>query len=382
MARQLKLFHLFREKGLNNMNQVMSQLSRLTLVTPTYNRQRFALRSMQFWSGKGAHLIMLDGSSQPISQECLVGLGDNIQYVWMPVSLEERLRKATQMVDTEYVVMLADDEFFLPSALEACVEYLNDNLDTVAAVGRCANFWPSRYQLKANQRYPFWQSLAQNDPRDRILHHASAYQASSCYAVARAKPWTLCLQTAAAMKFSTPYAIEIQIEFMMTYMGKIKILDDLMWLRSGENHPVQFSGWDRKLEFHQWYGNKRFQEEVTAFTDVIVEAIMSYCPSFDKIKIKDDFKAAFEDYVGGCGASEGFANNVKVFCMSVLYSIAAKLPRNVKYPIKRILGLSAGQVDMQDLSAYFQQRNINVDVMGLNRVIETLKLFYARSSLS
>ncbi len=355
----------------------MSQLSKLTLVTPTYNRQRFALRSMRFWSGSDVHLLVMDGSSQPISQEHLASLADNIRYVWMPVSLEERLRATTELVDTEFVALLADDEFFLVSALEACIKHLDNNSDTVASIGRCANFWPSKYQLKANQRYPMWQSLTMDDPQDRILALASKYQPSTCYAVTRRQQWVLCHQVASTTRFSTPYTIEMQLEFMMTYLGKVMVLDELMWLRSGENHPVHVPGWSRQLEFHQWYKDNRFKGEIDEFIRIMSEKLAPVFSSSDEREIRTNLGNATEAYVSSCSDPKGIVNDVRIFWMSVLHSIAAALPRNIKYPIKKVLGLSQGQVDMQDLPAYFQQRGVGVNTKDLSQIIETLRSFYA-----
>lgn len=354
----------------------MSQLSRLTVFTPTYNRQRFALRSMRFWSESDVQLLVMDGSSQPIPQEHLANLADNVRYVWMAATLQERLRAATQLIESEYVAMLADDEFFLESALKSCIEDLDAHSDVVTAVGRCANFWPSRYQLKANQRYPHWQSLSLEDPRDRLLHHASHFQPSACCAVSRCQPWVLSMQTAAIGRYASPYVIELQLEFIMTYMGKITVHDELMWLRSCENHPVHFPGWNRKLEFHQWYSDKRFQCEVGEFIRITGEKLASFCPGSDEQKITTYLVSAVELYVSTCVEPEGFTKDVRSFFVSILQGIAARLPRDIKYPVKKMLGLSKGQVDMRDLPGYFQQKGVSVDVKSLNRVIETLESFY------
>jgi len=99
-------------------------LSKLTIVIPTYNRQSYALRNMRYWSGRGAIVHVIDGSPVTISKDDLVGLADNIHYHHHPNSLYERFKYSLQLIRTDYSALLSDDEFFLPSASEVCINEL------------------------------------------------------------------------------------------------------------------------------------------------------------------------------------------------------------------------------------------------------------------
>ena len=99
-------------------------ISNLSIVIPTYNRQDYALRNMKFWSERGASVYVLDGSSLAIDKERMKEIGPNVRYCHMPVSIHERLLAATNFISTPYCIMLSDDEFFIPSALEACIKEL------------------------------------------------------------------------------------------------------------------------------------------------------------------------------------------------------------------------------------------------------------------
>ena len=83
----------------------MSLLSKLTLVIPTYQRQRYALRNMRYWSGSEVTLHVLDGSEQPIPAEEMAGITANINYHHMPVSWIDRIEKAGNLVQTKYAAM-------------------------------------------------------------------------------------------------------------------------------------------------------------------------------------------------------------------------------------------------------------------------------------
>src|SRR3989344_526322 len=102
----------------------MSLLSKLTLVIPTYNRQRYVLRNMRYWSGSMVTVHVLDGSEQAIPPQEMAELTANINYHNLPIPLLDRFRKAVGLVQTEYAALMADDEFFLPDALQACIREL------------------------------------------------------------------------------------------------------------------------------------------------------------------------------------------------------------------------------------------------------------------
>ena len=120
----------------------MSLLSELTLLIPTYNRQRYALRSMRYWSGSAVTVQVLDGSARPIPSEELAGLADDVNYRHMPVSAMERLRKAVDLMQTKYVALLEDDESFIPNTLQACIRALEADATLASCRGRCLDFRP------------------------------------------------------------------------------------------------------------------------------------------------------------------------------------------------------------------------------------------------
>ena len=106
----------------------MSKLRLLSLIIPTFNRHKFAIRSMQFWSGSPITVYVLDGSKTAIENKEICDLSDNIKYMHLPIPYEKRLMTGISKVKTQYCVMLSDDEFHLPTALNECIlELENDH---------------------------------------------------------------------------------------------------------------------------------------------------------------------------------------------------------------------------------------------------------------
>lgn len=353
----------------------MSQLSRLTIVIPTYNRQRFALRNMRFWSGKHVHLFVMDGSSQTIKLEDLVGLADNVHYIWMPVSLEERLRVAIELVDTEFVVMLPDDEFFLPSGLQCCIDELDSRKDVIVCVGRCLNFWAAKNHLTVSPRYAFWPSILQETSQGRMEANMSTLNSLTIYGVMRRDPWVNCVKLIAERVFSCCYVTEQLFELFSSYQGKSRVIDALMWFRSGENPPTAFKGWNRDYHFQHWYLDQRNTAEINVMFDILRKNVLLVTPGADRTSL-EGLRKAIDIFVIRVEEATKGQSKIKKQLRKCAEIIAANLPKKIKYPIKRVLGLTRTEFPFREIPERLKQVGISCDVDDLMDVEDSLKQFY------
>ena len=113
-------------------------LSMLTVVVPSLNRQSYLLRQIRFWSSSSAHLVIVDGSSSPLSDRIrsAIETHSRITYRHVVSSLPDRLGLAGGLIKTPYAVMLGDDEFHLPTGLGASLSVLKENPDLVGCMGQ------------------------------------------------------------------------------------------------------------------------------------------------------------------------------------------------------------------------------------------------------
>ncbi|MDP7068506.1 MAG: hypothetical protein QF637_12890, partial [Acidimicrobiales bacterium] len=113
-------------------------LSMLTVVVPSLNRQDYVLRQVRYWSSSSAHLIIVDGSSSPLSDRIrsAIEAHPRITYRHVASSLPDRLALAGGLLETPYAVMLGDDEFHLQTGLSASVAVLDENPDLVGCTGQ------------------------------------------------------------------------------------------------------------------------------------------------------------------------------------------------------------------------------------------------------
>jgi hypothetical protein len=113
-------------------------LDRLTVVVPSFGRPEFILRQLVYWSGTSAHLLILDGSPDPIPESVreVVDARRELDYLHRPVGLQERLHEARDLIRTEYTVMGGDDEFLLRGGLADAVGILDLEQTLVASMGQ------------------------------------------------------------------------------------------------------------------------------------------------------------------------------------------------------------------------------------------------------
>jgi glycosyltransferase domain-containing protein len=280
-------------------------LTDLSLVIPTYNRQSHSIRQMLIWRDSQVKVHVFDGTSTPINSEIIKDNSRNIHYHHMPCSLEERLGKAAEIVDTPYVVLLGDDEFFIPSALENCVQQLAAYPDLVACIGRTMGFYRSNGKIYAAPAYLEMKNYKIEDqtPKERMMAHMAHYTPSTFYAVQRVDVWknNMSLLASGRGKYSCPYVGEMQIELGTCYQGKSIVIDNLMWMRNKENAPIDDAKFNRKLSFSSWYNDPRHHEEVEQFGDLTAIAF-SRIDGGDKATIVSDVRNAVELYLQGLKA--------------------------------------------------------------------------------
>ncbi len=280
----------------------MTNLTGLTIITLSYNRQPFALRQMQFWSDHQVKMHLIDGSSTPINPELLKGINKNIHYHHEPCSYEERLTIAAKLVDTPYVINLSDDEFYVPSAVEKCIDQLKSNEKVVSCVGRCIGFFLDNGGVSAVPAYPEMKNyrIENETPIERMVAHAALYTPSTMYAVQRTEAWMNCtnLMAEGKGKFSSPYVSELEFELGTCYQGHAIVIEELMWLRNKRNPPVSIKQFNRKFEFSSWINDSNYQKEIDHFYD-ITSSTLSSIDGRDKQEVLLGLKQAIDAYLKG-----------------------------------------------------------------------------------
>jgi glycosyltransferase domain-containing protein len=121
----------------------------LTIALPTFNRPDFLKRHLGFLARLNFTypIVVLDGSNeanQKINRSIIEKNNSlKITHDCYPESLNQtvRIQKGFEKIHTKYSVIIADDDFLLPSSLELCISFLEKNEDYVSVCGRAPCFF-------------------------------------------------------------------------------------------------------------------------------------------------------------------------------------------------------------------------------------------------
>lgn len=127
---------------------------RLTCLVPTHNRPQFLRRLLSFYSQvpPGFSFVVLDSSRPSAAAENLAAVEGSkrhldLQYRHLDQGFFEKCARGLEQVRTPFVVLCADDDLLFPDPVRHCVDFLGNQPDFVAAIGRSAML---------HVKYPRW----------------------------------------------------------------------------------------------------------------------------------------------------------------------------------------------------------------------------------
>ena len=311
---------------MNSDNSNLHLLKKLTIVIPTYQRQPFMLRNMQYWSGKSVKVVYLDGSKAALDPSFLTQIESNIKYIHSPVGVYERILSSIGFVDTEYVMLGCDDEFYIPSALNSCLIKLYSDSKLMACSGRAIGFgWRNDLIIGFNE-YNKLKDLILDDPNPmvRLRKHFSNYVPAHIYAVCRSSTWKIAAKATFSKEYNFFAASELQMEFLLSYAGKTLVIPELLWMRSDECPPLRGTSKSiiPSLTFFSWWFNKNDEKEKQDF----IIRMESACKDIDKLN-NENHVADFHDIF------ETFIKSQKTF---LFFRVFKYLPNSIRSIIKKI----------------------------------------------
>lgn len=353
-------------------------LKKLSIVIPTYNRQSFALRIIEYWSGKEPTIIILDGSKNKIDNLQLKNIGKNIKYIHLPIGYYSRLHSVINMIETDYVLLGCDDEFYIPSALNSCIQTISNQSQLVACCGRAIGFNFFNNKVSGYDIYPKLiesRNSNQTNHKDRIKKHFLNYEQSHTYAICKSNIWKIAAQTIFSKEYSCYSLHEIQFEFLMSFAGKSEILPELMWLRSDENQPLRdmSPSLSRFNTIENWWYLKKYKNERLSF----INHMNKTCIKINKLNKNNqsiDVESTIKFYL------ENSKKNRDPLLYKIIISCLRYLPTTIKNKIKLLvkylkykLNKSASLIQA---AKSFQASGVKIDFEELNKIEEFINSFH------
>ena len=113
-------------------------LSGLTICIFTYERKLDLERLVKYWSSTDVKVIILDASNQPAK----IVNSKNLKYFHAPnTPLHKRLLKFSEIVETKYILLSPDDDFFALEGISKTLKFLDNNSEFSSAQGLRIRFF-------------------------------------------------------------------------------------------------------------------------------------------------------------------------------------------------------------------------------------------------
>lgn len=257
-----------------NLDMNFDSLKDISIVIPSYERPEYLERSLNYWNEFYIKVIVLDGSSEPLNRNFLSGLNSQIEYHHLPVSFEERLQIGMNLVTTNYVAMLGDDEYFLIQGLLACKDELEKNNKLVSCTGICWEFYTQNESIVMNERYVNWLefcSISDEDPIARIHTYSRNSMSAICYSLVRSSSWRKATNVIVTNPNGVTFLTEIFIELSVAFEGNTKVIDVPFWLRSAEI----ISHWENNstVSIEKWLHDPKYKDQRQQYLNTFAEVL-------------------------------------------------------------------------------------------------------------
>ena len=253
-------------------------LSDITVVVPSFSRQNYLKRQALYWSQSNAQVLIVDGSPEAADRSFFDPF-DNIRYLHSPTQLYDRLNQAAAAIETNFAVLLGDDEFHLFSGLWQAKKRLEEELAAGRNVVGCAGqsmrvaFDHRAKKARFGLGYDLCgYEIKGEDARHRLSRALSNYRPATCHALLTRECWQM--TWGSVQPWSCTYAFELQQAIATYLLGEFISTQHLCLLRSVELEPVSINNFDRELTFSKWWEGKEYEFERTEFVDGLSKLVI------------------------------------------------------------------------------------------------------------
>ncbi len=169
----------------------------LTCLLITCNKPGYLLRVLAYYCQTNIRIDIYDGSKHSNENLVLPFLNERIKYHFHPDTTSVfRLTTALKNAKTDFVKMIADDDYSLYRGLDACVKYLKANPDYIACYGMTLTYAESNHHIQyfLAEQHSLISVLSQENYEDRILSFWSNCSYALQHSVIRRSTYLKCLE--------------------------------------------------------------------------------------------------------------------------------------------------------------------------------------------
>ncbi len=239
----------------------------VTLLIATRNRHPYLTRILDYYSDSGLPILVGDSSSCEFPKKEDY---EGITYLFFKDYIY--YKKVAEVVHTKYVVMCADDDFIVPSAIQHGVAFLETHSDYSSVQGRAVYFVQQPPHILVGPLYRYAWNIDINGDQviDRIIQQFSLYM-NQFYSIHRTENLKKSFEIAQEIQLKSMNVIELLIAFVAIIYGKHRVLP--IFYHARERLPGSVGS--TALSMKTFRTNPAYQAEFTAFVDRLTELLAS-----------------------------------------------------------------------------------------------------------
>lgn len=258
----------------------MNGLTDLTVVVPTRGDGSTVLDGVGAVLSMGARLLILNNGDSSIMSPAIESFGEQVTELLEPRMFAEQLRDSANSVETEYVVVVDDDQFLLPSATADAVRILHSNESVQFAFGRILALERSAagFRITANPKELLWREpIRWRAPtQERLLDLARCWRSGTWYSVMRRQFFASEMELAYAVRTtcSTPSATEVAAEVLGRTVVSRSLGPTALQVRSLIRPSHVLPSHNSSLSYHQWRTSSNYADEVEQFDRMVEDYVV------------------------------------------------------------------------------------------------------------
>lgn len=253
--------------------------SKLTLVIPSRNRAKYLYRALEYLLERGFTGRVMVADSSDNGNEWLGDLSKRFQnridlycHSYPPdMPVLDKVRAGIALVDSPYVALSADDDFVVPSALNAGVSLLAEQPTCSATHGHAVTFTLRNGEVRGKiddvLNYP-QRSIEGDSASIRLLDHLADYT-TTWYSVRRTTDLVADWDAVVTVSIRDLYLVELFLSSLCVIRGQVVKMRRLYMARQCET-PKQYQMPRHPVE---WLGGQRWPQEYQCFRDYLAKRL-------------------------------------------------------------------------------------------------------------
>ena len=341
-------------------------LSKITIIIPSYRRQEYAIEALKYWSKYSVDLHLVDGSDDPIVNIDKEIGNPQIKYHHIKILSEvDRIKKILPLIKTKYVILSSDDDLLLPDALSNCIKEIEKDNDIISCSGQTLSFYKFEKEKKfylTDSNLNNFKNMS-NNAVERVNKHMSDYVPSVIYSVMPTDIFQNIFDVENFHELKFYASLELRVTLLVAYYGKSKTINNLLVLRNKSVTSAVIRSSQTTSFFLTMFLPKQKNQRIE-FINGLIKSILKR-EKKNVQTLKKIFDSALRKYLFFTlkrflkkGLRAKIINNI-----SFLYKI------NKEKKIKRF-------VSFDELRTYCNKNNININEADHDLIKNTLQINY------